>query len=448
MVQFFDFQGHKCNTTNMTKTQNTYSSLNDMGEKSDKRDAIITEAVDLFNRHGYHDTRLEDIASRLGKSKATISYHFKSKDVLLVEVNARSAEEFNRDISKANLAPNGLERILHLIRSQAEAHSERLSGRYKLKPILTDLRTITHNADPIMMERFQEQVEQIGLFLREGAIDQTVRVLSAEASTFCLMNIMFWLPKWLAQIPNAHHGAAIDGLIDILRYGITTNNIELKPATAYMPRNQGYAEIFNREVKNKLKRDAFFRAGTRHLNHSGYRNLSLNDIASELGVTRGAFYYYIADKDALLESCFDRTCDHLEKALENAQARVTTQKIDQLFIAFDGLFQGHITDFDPLLNMKLIPFLKPAKRAAIKARLRRVSAGFSEVIAEAMGDGSARSIEMMAADQILLGALFSANQWRLSATALKEKWQMQDKGTSVAMAYFEPIFSGLSAKKA
>lgn len=428
-------------------SSDTSSSPESTADKSDKRDAIIVEAIDLFNQHGYHDTRLEDIAARLGKSKATISYHFKSKDVLLEDVSSRASRQFNLDIAKASTSENGLERIINLVNSQAEAHSNRLTGRANAKPILTDLRTITHNSDPDMMYVFRGQVEHIRLFLKDGIADQSVNISSAEAATFCLLNVIYWLPKWLAQIPSAHHGPAIDGLLDILRHGIVTDGHLLRTSSPYMFHHKGYEEIFNREVKIKLKRDAFFRAGTRHLNNSGYRNLSLNDIASELGVTRGAFYYYIADKDALLESCFDRTCGHLESALEKARSRSGLQNIDQLFLTFDELFQGHITDYDPLLNLRLISFLRPAKRAAIQARLRRACAGFSEVMAEAMVDGSGRNVEIIAVDQILIGTLFSANQWRLSVTALKEKWHIQDKATSASMAYFEPIFLGLSSRR-
>src|ERR1700722_19779077 len=52
------------------------------------------------------------------------------------------------------------------------------------------------------------------------------------------------------------------------------------------------------------KRDAVILAAARAFNNHGYHNTSLDDIASELEVTKPTLYYYVKNKQQLLFECF------------------------------------------------------------------------------------------------------------------------------------------------
>lgn len=45
---------------------------------------VLDAALDLFSAHGFEGTSLQDIADRLGVTKAAVYYHFRSKDDLLL----------------------------------------------------------------------------------------------------------------------------------------------------------------------------------------------------------------------------------------------------------------------------------------------------------------------------------------------------------------------------
>jgi AcrR family transcriptional regulator len=46
-------------------------------------DRILVAALELFSEHGFEGTTLQQIADRLGVTKAALYYHFRSKDELL-----------------------------------------------------------------------------------------------------------------------------------------------------------------------------------------------------------------------------------------------------------------------------------------------------------------------------------------------------------------------------
>src|SRR5262249_45568246 len=61
--------------------------------KADTHRRIVRSALALFQRHGYEETRVEDIAALAGVTKRTVFLHFPTKADLLFDV---AAEELHR----------------------------------------------------------------------------------------------------------------------------------------------------------------------------------------------------------------------------------------------------------------------------------------------------------------------------------------------------------------
>ncbi len=409
-----------------------------------KREEILSRAVHLFNDRGYHDTRLEDIANELGKVKTSISYHFRSKEALYKEAFSLSCAFTAKELDIAAQQNSGLDCILFLVRQRAELHAKALSGLIPPMSLLSNIEVITDMSAPALKVQFEAQVKRVNGFIHKGINDGSVDVRSPAAATFFLMNILHWLPGWLANIPNAKHMSCIDGLCDVMRNGIALDSKRPPGRSILRSQSQEYPDIFDRTVRNQLKRDAFMRTGIRFLNQRGFRKLSLNEVASELGVTRGAFYYYIADKDALIESCFERSCQTIETALETSKRASHNDNLEVIEQTLRVLFEGHITDLNPLMRMNLLSAVEPVKRMTIEAKLKRLGASFSEIIAEAMLEKSARAIDVDAFENLLMGSILSASQWRLAATPLQASWKPETEPVAASAAYFQPLFTGFA----
>jgi AcrR family transcriptional regulator len=55
------------------------------GIADQRRDQMLTAALDVISERGFADTRIADIAERIGISPALVIYYFKTKDQLLTE---------------------------------------------------------------------------------------------------------------------------------------------------------------------------------------------------------------------------------------------------------------------------------------------------------------------------------------------------------------------------
>ena len=411
-----------------------------------KRDKFLVEATQQFNAHGYYDTRLADIADAFGVGKTTVSYHFKSKESLLASAYEQTCDFSEQALGEAKAAENGLERSIRFVKSHLDAHASVLSGHRLPLALMNDISALPETEHDFIRRRYASQIQSFRQFLVDGQKDGSVSVASLDATTFFAFNVMNWIPQWLEAVPESRRDSSIDAFCDLLRYGLCEpgNHPKFKPVS----RNNADSipAIFDRETRNNLKREAFLRTGIRYLNRNGYRNLSLDDIAKELGVTRGAFYYHIADKETFLVESFNRTCDLIEDALEAAVKRNTDPALIQLERSVRWLFEGHLTELDPLLRLNLQHLLDRAPRAAINARLKRLRALYAELLAEGMMDGSIRPIDVEAAEYIIFGAIFSASGRRFAATSLNVSWRPHEEPGTAAEAYFSPLILGIAAR--
>ncbi|MEM8937150.1 MAG: TetR family transcriptional regulator, partial [Pseudomonadota bacterium] len=374
------------------------------------------------------------------------SYHFKSKETLLEEVYTRACEFSDAELKVAALAPSGIDRVLHLVRAHATAHANALSGRSTPLALISDIAALALPEQRMIGKRYKDHIQAFKRFLEEGREDRSIDIVSIDASAFFIFSVLHWMPRWLGNIPLAQHEEAIDELCDTLRYGIAAST-EWRPASAIArPSDEPISDLFDRDMRNQMKRDAFLRTGTRYLNRKGFRSVSLNDIANELGVTRGAFYYYIEDKEALIEQCFDRTCDLIERSQSMAK-QIARDALGELEGAIRHLFECHITELDPLVRLSLVNALPMPQKASVLARMKRLSASFAETLARAMVDGSARPLSLEAVEHLVVGSIFSASRRRLGFTSLDETWRPAEQPFTASADYFEVLFKGLAAKR-
>jgi AcrR family transcriptional regulator len=66
------------------------------GRKANMREAILTAAEALFSTNGFSAVSIRDIAQAAGANPGSITYHFKSKDGLLLEIYRRHCGPMNR----------------------------------------------------------------------------------------------------------------------------------------------------------------------------------------------------------------------------------------------------------------------------------------------------------------------------------------------------------------
>ncbi len=138
----------------------------EMGKRSravsEKRHAILSAALEIFSRLGFHGTRLEQVAEQAGVSKTNLLYYFPSKEALyiavlrqLLDVWLAPLRAFRSDLLPLAAIGEYIRLKLEVSRDHPQASRlfchEMLQGAPLLKAELTgDLKTLVEDKSAII----------------------------------------------------------------------------------------------------------------------------------------------------------------------------------------------------------------------------------------------------------------------------------------------------------
>jgi AcrR family transcriptional regulator len=122
-------------------------------------------------------------------------------------------------------------------------------------------------------------------------------------------------------------------------------------------------------VEYARRKEAFLDAAQRLIATKGYERLAIDDVLREVGVTKGAFYYYFDSKSALLEGLVERMGDAALGLARPVLADPSKTALEK-FEAFVGGVAAYEIDRRDLILGYLQSWLSDGN-AAIRERLRR-----------------------------------------------------------------------------
>lgn len=147
--------------------------------RQERAGLILDVAEEVLAEKGYHDTSMDEIASRVGVAKGTLYQHFPSKEDLIFALFERNLVLFEQTVEQvagsALTARAKLERILHYV------YQERRGPHARLLQLLyqnVDIRKSLIEKKGQLRDRLEQVAVQIRTILEdgkaEGAFDPTI----------------------------------------------------------------------------------------------------------------------------------------------------------------------------------------------------------------------------------------------------------------------------------
>src|SRR3954464_5409856 len=97
-------------------------------------------------------------------------------------------------------------------------------------------------------------------------------------------------------------------------------------------------------VRQRTSRDAILDATDRLLGRSGYKKMTIDDLAAEVGIGKGSVYLHFESKEEIALSHVDRIVERLKRRLSeiastNASAadRICQMLIERVLFRFDSV---------------------------------------------------------------------------------------------------------------
>jgi AcrR family transcriptional regulator len=164
------------------------------------------------------------------------------------------------------------------------------------------------------------------------------------------------------------------------------------------------------ETRWELQKDRMLRAAARCFNEKGYSGTSLKDVATILGLTDAALYYYVRNKEELVYLCYLRAGDVGREALDRAIAE-GDNGLDVVRRYLRYHLEVMTGERGPIAIMSEIPSLEPEHRDEILEISRRHSARFEDVIEKGIADGSIAPCDVRMTGNAIMGSLNWVPKW-------------------------------------
>ena len=238
-------------------------------------------------------------------------------------------------------------------------------------------------------------------------------------------------------MPSAESKEAASKIRKLFTDGLAPRRSSFEWKSSHNTTNAQPSQGFNREAQNRIKQEAFLRAGTLHFNRKGFSGTSLDDIAESLDVSKGAFYYHFANKEALLSQCYEFTLDQFERITSEVE-QAELSPIHKLGAVCTEIFELQNSDRGPLIRYNTITALPPDLRRAILHRTEEIHAKVGEMIAEGISEGSIENQSVLVTRHLMVSSI--------NAAVGIDQWRRLDDLTSAAHDFFDVFFLGLKPR--
>jgi len=359
---------------------------------------LIVVATRLFNRNGFLDTRVEEISDALNTTSGNIYHYVKSKEELAYKCYLRSCEVRRSQLQLASdPSLRGIEKIERFFRSvlvDGQSRTAILGEVGALKP---------EWGDPI--RRLQrDNIAVIQRMVADGVRDRSIAAVNPFLTGIGLLGIVEWISFWYTNRLPYSRQEITDEMVDIIMSGVTKHrpyNVDIPKLEQPYPSAE-QADPFDKKAMANLKLQSFLRAAMQSFNRDGVHATSIERLARQLNVTKGAFYYYFKNKEELLYQCYERAIAFNAVAFTHEKA---SNLNDQEILTRRSLFERHISDLGPFPAYHNLTSLARSHQTHVMEELDDMQSADKSRIARAVEAGDFREVDPFIAEKVRAGLI-------------------------------------------
>lgn len=342
-------------------------------KRQSKLDAILGGAAALFNEDGIGAVSLADVAQRVGIGRATLYHYVVDREDLVFQCFQRSCELDTERLAIAGEQSDMVEAVLQYFRESVSSTTP--------TAVVTDLGYMSADGRSIIGKAIRRNhlalIELISKGIAQGKIRPCDERVVAHAFASMISHVQMahrWVDLSVSSLD-------IDALVESLRIGAVADRDRRYQCNIDVERfNRLKAASFEPGSMGEMRIEQILMMASRMFNARGVEAVSLDEIASELGATRGAVYHYFSDKEELVRRCADRAHDLYEAFIDEAE-RSGRDSFERLSIVGHLNSQAQAGTLQPLASWIGLDAFSPGQRQRHRQRLRsllRRTAGFAE----------------------------------------------------------------------
>ncbi|MBL8571717.1 MAG: TetR family transcriptional regulator [Phreatobacter sp.] len=193
-----------------------------------KRKAIIREAARVFSRRGVHGTSLDDVAERLGVTKAALYRYVPSKQDLLYACHEEAMDIAREAMDRGEAeGRTGLEKI----RIGMARYMREMIDAMGVPVLIIEENALSGQQAKDIMQRRDDFERRMRRLVEEGIADGSIVQVNVKIAMFTLLGAVHWVTKWYS--PDGAWGAedVAEAVIEI-----ATRGFEARPGKVLQAR--------------------------------------------------------------------------------------------------------------------------------------------------------------------------------------------------------------------
>ncbi|PEG42846.1 TetR family transcriptional regulator [Mycolicibacterium agri] len=262
----------------------------------DRKTQIARASAEAFSALGYHAVSMEAIASRVGISATALYRHYPNKYTLFRDAVLVLGEQLVSCTAFADDAPPDADTLSRLIAALTEtALVNRESGglyRWEARYLRGDDQATLNS----QMRTVNHRIQQPLLTIRPGLTSRQRWVLSTA-----ILSVIGSIVDHRAKLPAAH----IRSVLAEVAAAVSTADV---PDLGDEPAVDGRQRVRPLDVS---KYEALLTESVRLFNQKGYRDTTMEEIASAVGMPTSGIYRYFSGKSDILAAIYRRAADRL-----------------------------------------------------------------------------------------------------------------------------------------
>lgn len=367
-------------------------------KRADKLHELIVVATRLFNRKGFVTTRMEEIADALETTPGNIYHYVRNKEELAYRCYLRACETRRTQLELADDPDiSGLEKIKRFLGSVLVEGQSRVA-------ILGELGALRPEWSDKIKRLQRANIRLMQQMVAEGIRDGSIAPINPFLTGIGVLGVVEWISYWYTNRLPYTRQEIIDELTDIMVNGVTRHrsfDVNIPRLEAPFPPME-QADPFDKKALADMKLQRFLRTAMESFNKNGVQATSIDQIAKQLNVTKGAFYYYFKDKQELLYLCYERANAFNRIALTH----VTTDDYNEReVLTRRSLFERHISDLGPFPAYHNLTALPNELQVHVMEGLEGLQTQDRERIERAIDAGDFREVDPFIAEKVRAGLI-------------------------------------------
>jgi AcrR family transcriptional regulator len=184
-----------------------------------RRQAIIREAARAFNREGFHNTSMDQIAAALNTSKPTLYQFFKNKQKLLYACHQHAMDHGETALALAHKDGNkGRDKLAIFCRRYMNG----VMDDFGSCSVLSDVNALLGEDRTAAIDRRARISAATRALIEEGIADGSFKPTDSKLGTLFVLSVVNWILVWYRPDGDKTRGEIVETFIKMIENGLTS----------------------------------------------------------------------------------------------------------------------------------------------------------------------------------------------------------------------------------